>query len=363
MTGDPAMSRFLAHALLVGVGCLAALAAAEIVVRLADPSSRAHAVPAGLLEMDSDLGWRLAAGVRVRHRTPSFDVFYETNSLGFRDRPARQRSGIGTRQILVCGDSFVFGWGVPREQRFTDLLREALPGFEVRNLGVPGYGLDQQLLALDRSTLVDPGDVVVLLVSEATLMRCHRDAIYRKRKPRFVLGDDGRLRLREIPAASAAGTDLLYRLLSPLALPYFVERRLLGVRYTGPRRGQSRGPSTLDPLETAVLERARRWTRSRGARLVLLADLLEGRATTLESLCRSRDIGCVPVVIDRSDPELVLGSADPHWSARANEHVAAVLADALEAGDRGALDPTSAPIPEAKPPNSLLHQSPFLTDP
>lgn len=333
------MKRLLGRTVLVGLGCVAALAIAEIVVRLADPSSRAHAVPAGLLMIDSELGWKLAPDVRVRHRTRAFDVLYETNSLGFRERAAPRGSGMRTRRALVCGDSFVFGWGVPRERRFTDLLVEALPGLEVRNLAVPGYGLDQQLLALERGSMVEEGDVVILLVSEATLARCHHGRIYRKRKPRFDLGEDGGLLLRAIPAASAAATDLLYRVLSPLALPYFVERRLLGVRHIDLRAVADDGPSTLHPLATAILERARTWASTRGARLILLADLLEERAATLESPSRSWGIDLVTVDIDRTDPHLVLGPTDPHWSARAHERVAAALADALTACDRAGFDP------------------------
>jgi hypothetical protein len=67
-----------------------------------------------------------------------------TNSLGLRDyRPPHKSDD--TTQILVLGDSFTFGFGVPLEQSYPYLLEQRLNEmdhehpYEVINAGVPGY--------------------------------------------------------------------------------------------------------------------------------------------------------------------------------------------------------------------------------
>lgn len=67
-----------------------------------------------------------------------------TNSLGLRDyRPPHKSED--KEQILVLGDSFTFGYGVPLEGSYPNTLERLLnegsggPGYEVINAGVPGY--------------------------------------------------------------------------------------------------------------------------------------------------------------------------------------------------------------------------------
>lgn len=52
----------------------------------------------------------------------------------------------GKTRVLMVGDSFVFGEGVDIEERFDTLLAEAMPELSIVNIGVMGYGPDQQLL-------------------------------------------------------------------------------------------------------------------------------------------------------------------------------------------------------------------------
>jgi hypothetical protein len=107
---------------------------------------------------------RLAAGSPVPERTqpiarheegeieygliPNIDREYAgarvvTNSLGLRDFRPPSRDG-GEVQILVLGDSFTFGYGVPLEESYPNLLEQHLNAtdpdrYEVVNAGVPGY--------------------------------------------------------------------------------------------------------------------------------------------------------------------------------------------------------------------------------
>ena len=71
-----------------------------------------------------------------RHKSACFDVLLESNSYGAVDRE-RSRSSDASR-VVVLGDSFVEGFGVEEEFRFTNLL-EAQTGREFLNFGTSGH--------------------------------------------------------------------------------------------------------------------------------------------------------------------------------------------------------------------------------
>jgi len=83
-----------------------------------------------------------------------------TNSLGLRDIELAVDS---RPTMLFLGDSLVHGIGVEANQRFTDRIREDLPGFRVVNAGVVGYGTDQEYLFMRRLwPSLDPKVVVLI---------------------------------------------------------------------------------------------------------------------------------------------------------------------------------------------------------
>jgi len=93
---------------------------------------------------DPALGWVPLAdrdfrvmGDHIRH-----------NRRGFRDV---EHIKDGRPGILFLGDSFVWGYGVGQEERFTDRLRLKLPDAAIYNLGVSGYGTDQEYLLLQQN--------------------------------------------------------------------------------------------------------------------------------------------------------------------------------------------------------------------
>jgi len=68
----------------------------------------------------------------------------------------------GHRRLAVAGDSFVFGLEVTLEDTFVSRLDARLPDVDVWNLGVPGYGTEQQAgLLREEIPRVDP-DALVL---------------------------------------------------------------------------------------------------------------------------------------------------------------------------------------------------------
>ena len=95
---------------------------------------------------DERLGWFPVAG-RSRlwnSRTP-FTLTH--NSEGFR---GPERVDNGNPNLVFLGDLFVWGFDVDVPDRFTEKLQKKHPNWNVYNLGVAGYGTDQEYLLLQQ---------------------------------------------------------------------------------------------------------------------------------------------------------------------------------------------------------------------
>ncbi len=77
-----------------------------------------------------------------QHRKSCFDVEYQTNSYGARDKERTKKTK--HKRVVVLGDSFIEGFGIKKEERLTDLL-EKKTGLEHLNFGTSGdFGTTQQ---------------------------------------------------------------------------------------------------------------------------------------------------------------------------------------------------------------------------
>jgi len=145
------------------------------------------------------LGWDLVPGAESELTLPEATVVVRINGQGLRsDRTYRMERSPGVRRIVVVGDSFTFGYGVENDEIYTAVLERLLDGTEVVNLGVTGYGTDQQLLKLlDQGLAFHPDQVLVgLFVGD--VFRNARSEQLGYAKPRFEL-DGGELRLAGVP--------------------------------------------------------------------------------------------------------------------------------------------------------------------
>jgi len=95
---------------------------------------------------DAQLGWFPIPNSDQTY-TGSRTVHVHHNSLGFRDIEPEQTTN---PTIAFVGDSFVWGYDSEEDERFTDLLRKAMPDNRIANLGVNAYGTDQEYLMLKR---------------------------------------------------------------------------------------------------------------------------------------------------------------------------------------------------------------------
>lgn len=142
------------------------------------------------------LGWELQPNLR----TPALN----SNSNGIRGTREYSLNQLpGTRRILALGDSFMFGESLTDAETFPAQLETYLQpngAWEVLNLGVHGYGLDQQWLRLQRLGFQYRADLVLMGIYEDDILRTtlrFRDYA----KPYFELSE-GRLVLRNSPVLS-----------------------------------------------------------------------------------------------------------------------------------------------------------------
>jgi lysophospholipase L1-like esterase len=138
------------------------LGAAEVVLRVIDLRYlRAHRVGADrIYNYDAELGWFPVPNSDVSF-TGIRTIRVQHNSLGFRDI---EHGTAPKPTIAFIGDSFVWGYDVEQNVRFTELLRAKMPEQRIINAGVTAYGTDQEYLLLRRLWDRIRPDVVVLMV-------------------------------------------------------------------------------------------------------------------------------------------------------------------------------------------------------
>ncbi len=99
------------------------------------------------IQYDPELGHKYVPNQTACLKYGKGTYLVETDEKGFRNTPNKIRDG--KLKIVCIGDSYVAGDGVSNKFRFTDLLEKEYD-CEVLNLGVSGYGIDQQLLAYEK---------------------------------------------------------------------------------------------------------------------------------------------------------------------------------------------------------------------
>lgn len=120
------------------------------------------------------------------------------NRFGYRGGEyEHERSG--KRRIVFLGDSFLWGFGAKGSELFTSLM-ERSGDLEAVNLGISGYGTDQEyLLWKNLGHKWKPDDVVLLFNAGNDLWDNLSPVRYNYQKPVFLLGEDGSLELSNTP--------------------------------------------------------------------------------------------------------------------------------------------------------------------
>jgi len=141
--------------------CLLALAAVEGGLRIGRPNALSTAPALQPHVYSAHYGWALRPGFADRTRDGRV---VHINDRGFRGPVPPDSPPGGRRRVILLGDSVTFGTGVEDSETFAAGLGRKASGWEVVNLGVSGYGTDQELLLLEREGFALRPDAVVLNV-------------------------------------------------------------------------------------------------------------------------------------------------------------------------------------------------------
>ncbi len=165
-TGSPRLKHtlFLALAILIPLSII--LCAAELTTRYFDPQIR------GKQGLQNPF-W---AHHPTRHHALKpgdyadtiWGIFFHVNKLGFRGPEISKDKPQGTMRILCLGDSITMGSALPEEAVYPriveGILLERYPGhrFEVINMGVSGYDIEEEHLQFKEEGLLLSPDAVVV---------------------------------------------------------------------------------------------------------------------------------------------------------------------------------------------------------
>jgi hypothetical protein len=295
------------------------------------------------ITFDSELGWRPLPNVSKIGTVWGVARPASTNSRGWRDpERAYETKSAGVRRAVAVGDSFTFGTDVDDGERFTDKLAARMEHLEVLNVGVPGFGTDQELRLLETEALGYQPDVVILTICVFNdLDDISYERLYSWPKPHYSL-DNGRLHL----VKPIRTWDI--RLRTSSYLIEFFYQRFFG-EVSRPRRAPDFAPSKLLPLFEALIQRIASLAANHNARLIaVLAYAPEGVTGDFSELS-----GPILEVLDRAGVArldtrrlFAANSADPnhdfystvgkHWNSAGNALVAVGLAKLL--GELGVKD-------------------------
>jgi len=276
-----------------------------------------------LFRPDSLLGWSVIPGLDVERRNSDGRPWrIATNELGLRG-PATWNPSAG-RRVLVLGDSFAFGEGVDIEQRFDTLVSRDHPEWSLINLGVMGYGTDQQVIGARRYQLeLGEGDSLILLTYGNDFADLLRKTHSGRKKPWFTL-ESGRL----VEHSPDLGWSQHLRDSSYLAA--FVLSNM--DRLDEPTQAELASGAEL--YRAIVLE-LRDELAGRGVNLLIVHHgdrvLPEAELPAFyDGLCREPGLVCTALDAPMAEAAESSFLSDGHWSAQGHRQVAAILSEVLE---------------------------------
>ncbi len=168
---------------LLGISLVVSVCAAELLLRLLDlsipePYGWVGEFPdreTTYYMIDPGIGWRMRPNRSFTWTSCGRATAYHAGPAGFRVAPEANATegdpttkGVaGGARIVAAGDSQTWGFGVPYSDCWPARLSRALGGTRVRNLGMPGFGVDQIWQCTRRFALPDkPALIVVGIVQD-----------------------------------------------------------------------------------------------------------------------------------------------------------------------------------------------------
>lgn len=149
--------------------------------------------------MDSNLSVN-SDGYHVK--IPSYHV--ETNSKGLREESFSAQKPEGVKRILFLGDSFTFGWGVNSSDRFSDIVEKKLNNGSSKrhqsiNAGIPGYGMEDNLILFRERGINYNPDIVIVSFSSQDVLSTRNSKSIREQAENLTPSDkESKIREKEL---------------------------------------------------------------------------------------------------------------------------------------------------------------------
>jgi hypothetical protein len=153
-------------------------------------------------EYDADLGWMNVPNVRIEELYGPGTV-YTTNSQRLRaPRDYTPEVPAGRYRVICLGDSFTMGYGVDDADTYPARLSQLSDELEVVNMGLGGFGVDQDYLWFERDGDVLESNALLFCVVIADFYRMTSD-VFQGRYPKPMLAlEDGELVVHNVPVPS-----------------------------------------------------------------------------------------------------------------------------------------------------------------
>ncbi|HWW01757.1 MAG TPA: SGNH/GDSL hydrolase family protein [Candidatus Acidoferrum sp.] len=312
----PPQTPLRAKLLLLLASVAFALALAEVGLRIAFHNTLALVQDERSLvyRYDPLLGW-FPVAARSNRFVGSRPITVVNNSRGFRGPEYAPNDKPG---IMFLGDSFVWGFDAEAVERFTDRLQAKHPEWNVYNVGVSGYGTDQEFLLLQRCFDSFKPHVVFLVLSSETDEADNRaNVLYGYYKP-YYLVEQNNLRLQGVPVPR--GERVFWAEHGPLSHSFLARLVIRSYfKVTSP-------PALHNPSPTGLIIRdMRQYVESHGATFVM--GVTSGTPTSDQVLSHFK----IPFV-DLNTP-LRYPEKGNHWTPEGNKFVCDKIEEFLLKGN------------------------------
>ncbi len=309
---------------------------------------------------DSLLGWKHLPNHEDRFIMSDFDIHVKINDKGLRDKSYSYQRQKGVFRILVLGDSFTWGFGVEKEQIFTERIEKSQDNLEVINMGVSGYSTDQEYLLLKEEGLKYQPQLILLMFFDNDIYENSLAINYFiYPKPKFSIVN-GKLILTSRPLSTKVSPlRKVHYFLRTHLITYNILVRVLLYNQIKPIKFSRQlvsgiklwliGKKKENPFELtcAILSELKALSEAHGAQLVIIQiatqdqalDFDKTKPNKLTKYCRAQNIPFLDLAEPfqdylRSNKKQSLQFAnDRHWNANAHKLAAEIISSYLKEED------------------------------
>ena len=296
--------------LLVFIPLLLCFGAAEFVLRWNIINDDERNI---LYRFDSELGWFPKEKLVTKYGG-DYPMSVSQNSLGFRDREFLPKL---KNRVAFVGDSFAWGFDSEVENRFDRILEKTMPNQEFVNLGVSGFGTDQELLLLRRFLVKVEPDLVYLFFHPNDRYTNTRNRVYNGYyKPIYKKSSQGNIEVHGVPVPMGL-QYLKYK------HPFFFRSNV--VKYVSTRMLNVFSPEEVHPdLTTELLLEMRSFLESKNVALKIGIVGSYSDENIIGTLREARfDFKVIDTTGRDVDPHLFTNTG--HWSIEGNQRAAKTI--------------------------------------